>query len=347
MGAGEQVEVAKSASAAAAYALVQSLQRRLADALARVASDGRFAPVTWLRDGGRHGGGSRFAYADGATYLSASVNVSQVHYDDEPARKLGSASALSAIVHPAAPWAPSVHMHISWTEMKDGSGYWRLMADLNPCRPDVEGEARFRAAFERAAPGHVELGTRLGDQYFHIPALGRTRGVAHFYLEQFNSGDTAADLALAKRFGETMIDAYAALLRDRLGTSKAASPEETAQQLAYHTLYFFQVLTLDRGTTSGLLVHDQNDVGILASLPPLVDTQLLTSWASRLDPPQDGLVRALVAALPPSGRVGDAEKVKLCGVVRAHYAAHPEALTLQAKADVAPPTVANHGPGGR
>ena len=47
--------------------------------------------------------------------------------------------------------------------------------------------------------------------------------------------------------------------------------EATAQQLAYHTLYFFQVLTLDRGTTSGLLVHDQNDLGIMGSLPAWVD----------------------------------------------------------------------------
>ena len=25
-----------------------------------------------------------------------------------------------------------MHMHISWTQMKDGAGYWRVMADLNP-----------------------------------------------------------------------------------------------------------------------------------------------------------------------------------------------------------------------
>jgi coproporphyrinogen III oxidase len=31
----------------------------------------------------------------------ASVNVSQVHYADEPTRKLASATALSTIIHPA------------------------------------------------------------------------------------------------------------------------------------------------------------------------------------------------------------------------------------------------------
>jgi len=35
--------------------------------------------------------------------------------------------------------------------------------------------------------------------------------------------------------------------------------------------------TADRGTTSGLLVHDENDVGILGSLPSHVDKKLLES----------------------------------------------------------------------
>ena len=36
-----------------------------------------------------------------------------------------------------------------------------------------------------------------------------------------------------------------------------------------HSL-FFQVLTLDRGTTHGLLAHGDNDVGTLGSLPNFV-----------------------------------------------------------------------------
>ena len=44
-------------------------------------------------------------------------------------------------------------------------------------------------------------------------------------------------------------------------------PLHRKKQLAYHTRYFYQVLLLDRGTTAGLLVHDDNDVGTLGSLP--------------------------------------------------------------------------------
>ena len=46
-----------------------------------------------------------------------------------------SATALSVILHPQNPHAPSMHFHISWTEMKSGEGSWRMIADLNPAIP--------------------------------------------------------------------------------------------------------------------------------------------------------------------------------------------------------------------
>lgn len=336
------MKTAKSVNAAAAYKLVRDLQARLVSRLSSPGDRGRFEPVEWLRDAGRHGGGTRLAYAGGEQFNRASVNVSQVHYDDEPGRRLGSATAISSIVHPRHPLAPSIHLHISWTEMKDESGYWRMMADLNPAIPDPADEQRFRAALRQGADRHYDYGTKLGDQYFDIPALGRRRGVAHFYLEQFSTDDPAADFALARRFGETMIDAYGGILSAKLASvSPPTSPQE-ALQLQYHTVYLFQVLTLDRGTTSGLLVHDQNDVGILGSLPAVVDRRLLASWISRMPKPQDELLRAIVEVIPESGAIEDKEKAALCQALRRHYASHPEALDMQAKADVTPPTVLNH-----
>ena len=119
----------------AALQLVESLQRRLVEALETLGKH-PFAATEWLRDAGRHGGGRRFGVEDTPLLGRASVNVSQVHYDDEPERKLGSATAISTIVHPTHPLAPSIHIHVSWTEMKSGHGYWRIMADLNPSNPN-------------------------------------------------------------------------------------------------------------------------------------------------------------------------------------------------------------------
>jgi coproporphyrinogen III oxidase len=333
---------ARSPRAAQALRLVEDLQSRFKKSLAFAGVDGRFAAETWLRDGGRHGGGTRQAYGGGAFFNRASLNVSQVHYDDQPERPLGSATALSAIVHPAHPRLPSIHLHISWTEMKAGAGYWRIMADLNPSIPDDADRDRFVTALKDASGKLAADALAQGDRYFAIPALGRHRGVAHFYLEQYRTENEEADRELARAFGEKMIDVYTQILAAKAPTLAPPTADECRVQRAYHTVYLFQVLTLDRGTTSGLLVHDQNDVGILGSLPAAVDRGLLASWERRVPSPQDALVRAIVAAIPEDGRIEDAQKLALCRVLRDHYAKHPAALDLQARGDVLPPTVANH-----
>lgn len=336
----------RSARGRAARVLVDDLQARFAAALdAHATSRGdaaALAPVHWLRDEGRHGGGMRRSVADSATFDRASLNVSGIHYDDLPDKRLSSATALSCIVHPRHPRAPSLHLHLSWTELRDKSGYWRIMADLNPAIPVEQHAARVRAVLREAGGPQAERGLAEGDRYFTIPALDRTRGVAHFYLEGHNSGDWEADAALVRRFGERVIDVYASILDDT--PSRAATAEEQSAQLAYHTLYFFQVLTLDRGTTSGLLVHSQNDVGILGSLPSHVDPALLRSWRPRLPAPQPALLDALLACLPDESPalVGTDEKRALAAAVRAFYRDHPAALKLQARGSVLPPTVANH-----
>jgi len=339
---------ARSANATAAHALVTELQHRFVAGLEKLAADlgsrQRFSAVSWLRDEGRHGGGIRFETGEGDLFWRGSVNVSQVHYDDMPEKKLGSASAISTIIHPVHPLAPSVHIHISWTEMKDGSGYWRMMADLNPSNEVEADRDRFLNALRDVASEQFDEAKAQGERYFFIPALGRHRGVAHFYLENYSSGDSTTDIALARKVGEISIDTYLEILRGALTGAGEATDEQKATQLAYHTLYFFQVLTLDRGTTTGLLVHDQNDAGIMGSLPAYVDRKLLASWLEKMPKPQDELLHGLINVLPdasPSPVDGNT-KLKLAKVVRTHYQAHPEAITMQASGNIIPPTVKNH-----
>ena len=322
---------------------------RLQDASADLGEAVTFRPVRWLRDGGAHGGGTRFQAGGseasaGAAFDQASVNVSLIHYDDRPDKALSSATALSAIVHPRNPRAPSMHLHVSWTAMRSGEAYWRVMADLNPAVPDPVQTAAFREILAERSGPWFEEGAAQGDRYFAIPALGRTRGVAHFYLEAFDTGDFEADLALAQAVEEGVIDTYGRLLSEAGRAWPQPTEADRSAQLAYHTLYLFQVLTLDRGTTSGLLVHSENDVGILGSLPNRVDRALLASWEQLVPELQRPLVRALVAALPDTAPavLDDDVRRALAQAVRAHYRAHPEALALQARGEVIPPTVDNH-----
>lgn len=220
------------------------------------------------------------------------------------------------------------------------------MADLNPSIENEVDSTLFAEALATAAPEHIQRGRSQGDKYFFIPSLGRHRGTVHFYLEGHASDSRAADLALANRFGDTVIDTYCTIVDRALVNHQAPTAEERARQLAYHSLYFLQVLTLDRGTTSGLLVHNQNDLGILGSLPSHVDRSLLSSWVEKLPPPQNKLLTALIQVLTEENPspVTNRCKQQLAQTIRDHYQHHPEALDQQASGFTLPPTVANHTP---
>jgi len=339
---------AQSNQASAALGLVSDLQQRFVANLEKMSNElnysQTFSAVEWGRDEGKHGGGIRFETADGAMIGRGSVNVSQVHYDDNPDKKLGSATAISTIIHPNNPLSPSVHIHISWTEMKSGQGYWRIMADLNPSIENKAATQQFFTALQGAAPAQYGTAIQQGEHYFFIPVLERHRGVAHFYLEEYNTVDAQADFDLAKTVGEAAIDTYVGILKASLIQGISTDAADKAAQLAYHSLYFFQVLTLDRGTTTGLLVHNQNDVGIMGSLPAYVDRNLLQSWIEKMPTPQEKLLQALIDVLPNTtpSLIDESVKQKLAAVVRKHYQNHPEAIAMQAAGHNVPPTVGNH-----
>ena len=339
---------AKSPRAEQAYTLVCDLQQRFVtklNAISKKFGNGKpYEPTEWFRDEGKHGGGVRFMATDETLFNRASVNTSQVQYDADDTKQLASASAISTIIHPKNPLAPSVHIHISWTELKSGSGYWRVMADLNPAIENSADKNEFANKLKQAAPQQYVEAAAQGDRYFFIPVLGRHRGITHFYLENYFSGNFDTDLKMARTVGEAAIDTYCDILASAIEKRTAPTAADHKKQLDYHTLYFFQVLTLDRGTTSGLLVHNQNDVGILASLPSHINRPLLASWKQKMQAPQDLLLERMIACLTDKEvcPVEDDTKQALANCVRKHYLAHPEAIDMQASGNTVPPTVNNH-----
>lgn len=338
--------MASSQEAREAYTLVRSLQKRFADKLNNISSDlgnnKKFEEITWLRDNGIHGGGSRYESRDTSLFNAASINVSQVHYDENPEKNLKSATAISTIIHPKNPNVPSIHIHISLTELRDSSSYWRVMADLNPSIVNKQDTETFSNSLKALSGSLYDEGSLQGDKYFNIPALKRTRGVSHFYLENYATANKEEDFELAKKFGEGIIDTYADIINAAFKQRTEFSSADKKEQLAYHTLYLFQVLTLDRGTTSGLLVHSQNDVGIMGSLPTHVDRELLASWSDKVESPQNELVSDLAKNINEKGEIDIDTKIKLASVVREHYKKYPEALGLQASGNTIPSTVNNH-----
>ncbi len=339
---------AQSINALAANSLVEYLQQYFVYQLETVVcaqpDSSSFQALEWLRDQGQHGGGVRYIANNKQIFNRGSVNVSQIHYDDVENKALASATALSSIIHPLNPYAPSIHIHISWTEMKNGKGYWRMMADLNPAIANEQATTAFNNTLKQATSNLYQAGIDQGNRYFNIPALGRHRGVSHFYLEDYCSGNLQADLNLATTLGQSVIETYLTLFQQAIQNHPNPTTDDYNKQLAYHTLYLFQVLTLDRGTTSGLLVHNQNDLGIMGSLPAYIDKTLLASWQEKLASPQDQLLSAIIQVLPNQSpcAINDEIKLALANAVRQHYNRNPKALSMQAQGNVIPPTVENH-----
>ena len=339
--------MSKSTEAKDAYNLVKNLQKRFVyklDLLSSTIGENKpFEEVTWLRDKGLHGGGNRFESRDHILFNTASVNVSQVHYDDEPLKNLQSASAISTIIHPNNPKVPSIHIHISLTQLRNQDSYWRIMADLNPSLENTGDEIFFNQALKKLSKDKYEEGIKQGEKYFYIPALQRHRGVSHFYLENYKTENKEEDYNFANSFGQGIIDTYIDIISNAFKKRNSFSAYDIKQQLDYHTLYLFQVLSLDRGTTSGLLIHNQNDLGIMGSLPIHINRDLLESWAKKVETPQDELVKNLVEAIDVNGLINSPTKEKLAQVVREHYKKYPEALKMQASGNIIPKTVSNHG----
>ena len=335
-----------SSDAQAAENLVTHLQSYFVKSLDRLSSEigenKNFEPIEWFRHQGEYGGGVRYVATDDTLFNRASVNISQVQYDKDPSKALASATALSTIIHPRNPHAPSIHIHVSWTEMKDGQGYWRMMADLNPSVCNEEDKKAFDKVLEESNPEYYKEASAQGDKYFYIPVLGRHRGVSHFYLENFKTQDKAADLHMAKTLVENVINIYTKIIKNQIVSHEKVSQEAKDEQLAYHTLYLFQVLTLDRGTTSGLLVHNENDVGILGSIPSHIDKTLLLTWKDKMPKGQEELLQAIADCLDESGSVEAEQKIALAQAVRSFYQKNPEALKMQASGNVSVPTVQNH-----
>ena len=337
---------AKSQEAIKAYELVSSLQKRFVEKLNNLSQtlgeNKNFEKVTWLRDEGIHGGGNRYEAKDKVLFNTASVNVSQVHYDEDESKKLQSASAISTIIHPKNPNVPSIHIHISLTQIRDNKAYWRIMADLNPAIINNEDKEIFDNKLKYLAKKTYDEGIKQGEKYFNIPAINRHRGISHFYLENYKTEDKESDYDFANNFGEGIIDTYIDIIQIAFKTRKEFTKDDIQKQLDYHTLYLFQVLTLDRGTTSGLLIHNQNDVGIMGSLPTFVNKALLKSWQEKATKPQNELVSNLVEVINEDGKVDKKTKEKLAIVVREHYKKYPKALSMQASGNTVPSTVSNH-----
>jgi len=342
---------------------LQRLQRHFLSSLDKI-SVGKVEPgwqaISWERDGGEHGGGNRYQKLNTPLFQNASVNFSAVHFEDKKKYPIDCATALSVILHPHNPYAPSLHFHISYVEPKGKTRapYWRMIVDLNPSMPlkSLSYANLFESVMKRVVVDSMSEPSRgkrprvnveqffkhavdFGNKYFYIPSLRKHRGVFHFFAPYVSLENVPTPKAFARKMGDEMIETYVKIVQSELEDHEHSTltEDDFEKQLLYHTMYFMQVMTLDRGTTHGILAHDQNDIGTLGSLPNFIDCEQLRLWATLLESPQCELLEQATAVLERTGgHIDDQCRKSLAAVIRRHFKKYgSQASQQQAEFNVA------------
>ena len=184
------------------------------------------------------------------------------------------AVALSVIVHPRNPFAPTSHCNLRFFSAGDaqrepvwwfGGGF-----DLTPYYGFEADAVRWHsAAREACRPFGEDVYPRLKrdcDEYFYLPHRGEARGIGGLFFDDLDEGGFERCFAFARSVGEQYRSAYLSILADR--KRHAYGERERAFQLYRRGRYAEFNLIVDRGTRYGLQSGRRIE-SVLASLPPL------------------------------------------------------------------------------
>ncbi|WP_282154317.1 oxygen-dependent coproporphyrinogen oxidase [Ruegeria atlantica] len=252
------------------------------------ATPGRFEVKETKRqseDGSDAGGGLMSVMRGGRVFEKVGVNVSTVYgtlgtrAQQAMAARKGIpgmtedprfwASGISLVAHMQNPHVPAVHMNtrMFWTPH---TWWFGGGSDLNPCIEYDEDTAHFHATqkahLDQHGPGHYPRLKDWADEYFYIPHRKRARGVGGIFMDDYCTGDWAADFALTQDIGRAFLPAFLPLVEKR----RVQEFDETAKdtQLVHRGLYAEYNLVYDRGTKFGLETGHDPDA-VLMSLPPM------------------------------------------------------------------------------
>ncbi|HSG91545.1 MAG TPA: oxygen-dependent coproporphyrinogen oxidase [Pseudomonadales bacterium] len=186
------------------------------------------------------------------------------------------AAAISMIVHPRNPYAPTTHMNLRFF-LVDGDvgtpGAWYFGGgfDLTPYygfdEDAIHWHEQARAACE---PFGADLYPRLKrwcDEYFYLPHRQEQRGIGGVFFDDWTAGGFDAAFAFTRSVGDHFLPAYMPLLARR--KDMPWGERERDFQLYRRGRYAEFNLAFDRGTKYGLQSGRRIE-SVLASLPPLV-----------------------------------------------------------------------------
>lgn len=210
------------------------------------------------------------------------------------------AVAISLIVHPRNPMAPTTHMNLRFFFVEADEPVWYFGGgfDLTPCYGFTEDVVHWHRTAKIATGRHYPAFKSACDTYFYLPHREECRGVGGIFFDDWSEGGFDASFDLVQHIGDAFLPAYAPLLEQR--STMSFDDHQRQWQLYRRGRYAEFNLVWDRGTRYGLQSGRRVE-SVLASLPPLA------AWHYQYEPEPGSPEAALLTDfLPPRDWLDDA-----------------------------------------
>ena len=180
------------------------------------------------------------------------------------------AVAISMIMHPVNPHAPTFHANLRFFLVDASHWHFGGGFDLTPFYPYAEDVLHWHQTAKSACdPFGDSLYPKFKgwcDDYFFLDHRQEPRGVGGLFFDDWNEGGFEASFALTRRIGDAILPAYLPILERRKHTPY--NEREREFQLYRRGRYAEFNLAIDRGTRYGIQSGRRIE-SVLASMPPV------------------------------------------------------------------------------
>lgn len=210
-------------------------------------------------------GAVQFSHSKGASLPPAASER-----NPELAGKGFEATAISMIMHPRNPYAPTFHANLRFFLVDDS--YWHFGGgfDLTPFYPFAEDVLHWhQVARDACEPFGDDIYPRFKqwcDDYFVLTHRQEPRGVGGLFYDDWNEGGFEQSFALTRSIGDAIMKAYLPILQRR--KDMPYGEREREFQLYRRGRYAEFNLAIDRGTKYGIQSGRRIE-SVLASMPPV------------------------------------------------------------------------------
>ena len=180
------------------------------------------------------------------------------------------AVAISIIMHPRNPHAPTFHANLRFFLVNEDHWHFGGGFDLTPYYPYAEDVVHWhREAKAACDPFGPELYPRFKtwcDDYFYLAHRKEPRGVGGLFYDDWREGGFEASFDLTRSIGDHILPAYCPILERR--KAQPYGYREREFQLYRRGRYAEFNLAIDRGTKYGIQSGRRIE-SVLASMPPV------------------------------------------------------------------------------